>query len=249
MKVNDIYRFLNERFPFDKALEFDNCGLLIGSGSDMVKRAVVALDCTQEVIDFARDNKAQLLITHHPVIFEGVKSVTDDSLIYAAIKNGISVISAHTNLDTADGGVNDALCAKLGLTGVEKVICADGYTFRKGVLPQAMWADELALYSKGKLNFNVRYVDAGKQIRTLAVSSGSGSGVFEDAINSGADAFLSSEIKHNLFLKAKSAGFTVLDLGHEATEQLIVPHLTEVLNQEFGDIEFIPYLNQNIKFL
>lgn len=247
MKVKDIYRFLNERFPFESALDFDNCGLLIGSEEAEVKCAVAALDCTSEVLEFAIEKKAELIITHHPVIFEGVKSVTDETLIYKAVKNGISVICAHTNLDTSDGGVNDALCAVLGLENIEKIVCADGYTFRKGVLPKPMTADELAHYAKERLLFGVRFVDGGKQIRTLAVSSGSGSSMYEDAFNSGADAFLSSEIKHNVFLTAKSDGFAVLDAGHEATERIVVEPLTALLKASLHDVNFISYTNENIR--
>lgn len=249
MTVNEVYRFLDQSFPFSLALEFDNCGLLIGDSSASVTRAVVALDCTKSALHCALEKNAQLLITHHPVIFDGIKSVTEESIVFSAIKQGVAVISAHTNLDTARGGVNDALCDALGLINVTPVACEDGFTFRKGELSTAMPAAKLAEYAAKRLNINARFVDGGREIKTVAVCSGSGSSVFYDAYLSGVDAFISSEIKHNLFLTAKDCGFSVFDLGHEATELPVVNKLAEKLNSAISGVEFIPFSEQNIDFI
>lgn len=247
MTVQDIYLFLDDRYPFLAACDFDNSGLLIGDKNAEVTKAVITLDCTRDVVDFAVGLGAELIITHHPVIFGGIKSVTSDTAVYSAIKNGVSVISAHTNLDTADGGINDTLCNVLGLKSVEKIICEDGFTFRKGVLPRDMTADELAVYAAEMLCSNARYVDGGKKIRTVAVCSGSGSDMLYTAISSGADAYLSSEIKHNVFLSAMDCGLTCLDLGHFATERIIIPQLTDVLSVQFPTTQFTAYTNETIK--
>ncbi len=247
MKAQDIYSYLDERYPFSAACDFDNCGLLVGDKNAEISKAVIALDCTRDVVNFAAELGAQLIITHHPVIFGGIKSVTADTAVYNAIKNGIAVISAHTNLDTADGGVNDTLCEALELHNIEKIVCEDSFTFRKGVLPRAMTADELAEYAGNKLGFNARYVDGGKKIKTLAVCSGSGSDMLYDAISAEADAYLSSEIKHNVFLSAVESGLTCLDMGHFATERIIVPKLLKELSIYFPKIKFIPYEKEIIK--
>lgn len=249
MKINDIFNFLNRLYPFASACDFDNSGLLIGDKNAYITNVVIALDCTRDVVDFAVKNNANLIITHHPIIFGGLKSVCADTAVFDAVNNNISVISAHTNLDTADGGLNDTLAQILGLTEISKIVCDDGFTFRKGILQNAVTADELAEKASAVLKFNVRYVDGGKKIKTVAVCSGAGSDMLKDAICSGADAFLSSEIKHNVFIDAFESGITCLDLGHFATEQIIVPKLESVLSEEFPDIAFIPYTKQIIKYI
>ena len=118
--------------PKELAEDFDNVGLLVGDENAEVKGIMVSLDCFDEVIDRAEDLGANLIVTHHPIIFDPLKSVTADTLVYKLISKGISVISMHTNLDQADGGVNDVLCEALGLYDVEELITSDGFSMRKG---------------------------------------------------------------------------------------------------------------------
>ncbi len=249
MKVQDIYSFLDERFPFNLKCDFDNCGLLVGDKSAEVTKVVVALDCVSDTVDFAIENGANLIITHHPVIFGGIKSVTEETAVYKAIKNGISVISAHTNLDIAVGGVNDTLCEALGFKNIENYMCEDGFIIRKAELLHPMSAEELSSDAAKRLSANARFTDSGKEIKTVAVCSGSGSDMLNDAINSGADAYISSEIKHNIFIEAAEKDFTVIDLGHYATEKVIVPKLFKMLSAKFPDTEVIPYEKEIIKYL
>lgn len=249
MKVNDIYSFLNEHYPFSLACDFDNVGLLIGDKGANVTKAVIALDCTTFAVEFAKKNGAELIITHHPVIFGGLKSVTEETATYKAIKNGISVISAHTNLDVAEGGVNDTLCEVLGLKNIQKYLCEDGFSIRKGELKKEMTAEEFAKRSAKALSTNARFVDSGKSIKTVAVCSGSGSDMLYDAIKSGADAYISSEIKHNVFIEAAEKGFTVIDLGHFATEKIIVKRLYESLSASLSEIKFIPFEKEIVNYI
>lgn len=248
MRVYDIYSFINKLYPFSLACDFDNVGLLIGDKAATISKTVIALDCTSDVVEFATQNGAELIITHHPVIFAGLKAVTEETAVYKAIKNGISVISAHTNLDIADGGVNDTLCEALGLIDIEKYICEDGFAIRKGTLKTEMSAEELANYSAERLVANARFVDGGKKIKTVAVCSGAGSDFLADAIKSGTDAYISSEIKHNIFIEAAEKQFTVIDLGHFSTEKVIVPKLCKVLSAQFPELEIIPYENEIVKY-
>ena len=146
MTVNDIYSFLNEFAPFDTACDFDNAGLLIGGKDAEVVKFIVALDCTEAVVDEAIQKGAQLIITHHPVIFSGLKSVLADSLVYRLIENNVSVISAHTNLDIADGGVNDCLAKALELNDVKKIVCDDGFSFKCGQLNDVLTPEAFAKY-------------------------------------------------------------------------------------------------------
>ena len=120
MQVLDIYNFLNEIAPVNTALDFDNVGILVGDPQKAVKKVVVCLDCTPQVVKMAVSKSAELIITHHPVIFEPLKSVvkSESNVVYDCLVNGISVISMHTNLDSSVGGVNDCLARILELENV-----------------------------------------------------------------------------------------------------------------------------------
>ena len=121
MKVKEILNLINSFAPANTALSYDNTGLLLGDAEQTVTKAVVCLDATPDAIDFAKENNAGLIITHHPIIFDGLKSVLVGSAVYECLAAGISVISAHTNLDVAEGGVNDCLAKALGLKNITAV--------------------------------------------------------------------------------------------------------------------------------
>lgn len=116
--VNDINRFIDEFAPYETHMEFDNAGFLVGDGEKQVKKVLIALDITQDVVNEAEACDAQLIVSHHPVIFRALKKIYKDDIVYSLIKNDISAICAHTNADMAFGGVNDALCEKLKLKNV-----------------------------------------------------------------------------------------------------------------------------------
>ena len=177
--VKDIYHFLDERAPFDSQLGFDNAGFLVGRGDQPVTRVLVALDITEEVAREATAVGAELIVSHHPVIWEGAKSVTDETLLgrklLALITGNIAAICAHTNLDAARSGVNDALAAALGLTETALLktygVYADGTPYgieRVGTLPGGpVFLEEFAVAVKEKLGSNgVRYVDGGRPVRS-----------------------------------------------------------------------------------
>lgn len=113
--VNDVYAFLNEIAPFEYSFSFDNVGILIGNKSAKLDKVLLSLDLTSEVLEEANQLGVQLVITHHPVIFDPVKSILSDDLLYRVIKSNISVISTHTNLDIAENGVNFHLARTLGI--------------------------------------------------------------------------------------------------------------------------------------
>ena len=121
--VLDIYRYLDKKAPFSLQMSFDNAGFLVGRGESLVKRSMVALDITEEVIEEAKEVGCQLIVSHHPIIFHPAKTVTDKDptgrCLLALAENHIAAVCAHTNLDMVEGGVNDALAKKLGLTETE----------------------------------------------------------------------------------------------------------------------------------
>lgn len=236
MTVNDIYSFLDDKYDFSSALTYDNVGLLVGEPDNTVTGIVVCLDCTDEAVSEAVKNGANLIITHHPVIFEPMKAVTDETIVYRLIRNGISVISAHTNLDQADGGVNDALCRLLGLEHIVKVSDSEGFLYRIGELGDGQSADDLAESVSKKLKLPVKYAGQSNYIKRVAVCSGSGGGMLSDVINQGAHAYITADIKHNVFMEGYAKGITVIDAGHFNTEDIIVPVLANALKEAFPQI-------------
>lgn len=245
IKNKDIFDFLCEKYPLDTACDFDNPGFLVGNKENETKKVLVALDCDLKAIERARNCGCNLIVTHHPVIFDPLKSVTKGSVVYELIENGISVISMHTNLDIAEGGVNDCLCKVLGLKDVEIFEVADGFMLRKGVSPISD-PHALAESIKQNLGGTVRYV-AGRPIKNVLVCSGAGGDFLEDAIKGGFDALITADVKHHLFLEALNAGISLFDAGHYHTENVVIKPLCEILKDKFATLEFIPYENEHLK--
>lgn len=250
MRVSDIYDFLNDIAPVQSALSCDNVGILVGDPNANVSKAVVALDCTPATVKKAMDENAELIITHHPVIFEPLKSVVKEegNVVYECLVNGISVISMHTNLDVAVGGVNDHLANTLGLLNVQSVMDDEGFSFRMGELKKEMSADEFAEYIKSRLGGCVRYTDGGKSIKTVAVCGGSGGSELSLAMEN-ADAFVTADVKHNVFIEAASKDYTLCDAGHYHTENVVVNPLVKVLSEKFNNVKFIAFNGGEIKTL
>lgn len=236
MKVCEILRFLDSVSPFETALSFDNVGLLVGNEQDEVSGILVTLDCFDEVIDRAEDLGANLIITHHPIIFSPLKAVTDESLVYRLISKKISVISVHTNLDIAEGGVNDALCTALGLYDVETVVAEDGFLLRMGELDEAEDPYGFARHVKETLGGGVKFVAGDRDILKVMVCGGSGSDYLFDAFKNGADALVTSDVKHHLFIEAGKLGISLYDAGHFNTEDVVIAPLCRDLSAAFPEI-------------
>ena len=245
MTVQNIFDFLNSRFPVDTACGFDNDGTLVGDRNKTVTKAIIALDCTMPVINEALKNGCELIITHHPVIFNGIKSVLDDTLVYEIIKNGLSVISMHTNLDQGDDGVNDTLCNVIGLKNVETVEAPDKFLLKKGEI-SPLSADDFAKHLKNVLNYPVKYVGEG-EIKNVLVCSGSGAQYHTQCIVNGCDALVTAEVRHNNFLDAAQNGVALFDCGHFNTEVVVIKPLCEMLSNEFNNIQFIANTDSQIK--
>ena len=234
MTHGEIFDFVNTIAPFCTQLEFDNAGFLVGDKNDKFMGGVVTLDVTDSAVDYAISKGANLIISHHPVIFEPLKSVTANGIIYKLIKNRISVISAHTNLDMADGGINDELCNILGLHNVSKILPeGDVFSARIGSLPSPLSADEFASQLKQKLGGVIKYVGEG-EINRVAVCSGSGGSLLYDILDCRPDAFVTADVKHNVFLEASHLNLAIYDCGHFNTEDIIVKPLCKKLNARFG---------------
>lgn len=248
MKVKDILSHLDFLFPIENACDFDNVGLLVGEPDKDVSRVLIALDCTTKTIENAKANKCELIITHHPIIFEPLKNVLKDSLVYKLIENGISVISMHTNLDVSLGGVNSCLCDALGLNNVSTVTADSNFELMGGFTNAPISSKDFAENIKHSLNTRVKYVDSSKAISKVLVCSGSGGEFINEAIKLGFQALVTSDIKHHQFLIAKENNVSLFDAGHFETEDIVIEPLKSKLQDKFKDIEFITEHPQNIKY-
>lgn len=233
MTVQTVYEALNRAADFSLAMDFDNPGLLVGDPNATVTGVLAALDVTDAVISEAVARGANLIVSHHPVIFHPMKRVTADTLVWRLIRENLSVISAHTNLDIAAGGVNDILAARLKLQAVAPVE-PEGMA-RIGRLERGMTPPEFAYYVKQMLDAcAVRYCDGGRAIERVAVCGGSGGSFLADIDHAGAQALVTGDVKHDVMLDAIHRGITIIDAGHFGTENFVVPYLAELARRALG---------------
>ena len=250
--VKEIYQLIDNFAPFETQMDFDNAGFLVGRGDSAVERVLVALDITKVVVEEAVRRGCQLIVSHHPVIFGGVKSVTDETVtgqvLLALAENGLSAICAHTNLDAAEGGVNDCLAQRLGLT--DTVLLEQDGTDRRGRaygigrIGQAhrtgVSGAEYAAYVKEKLGArSVRFEDAGIPVSRVAVGGGSCGSMLEQVRAAGCDTFVTADVKYDVFLSARAMGINLIDAGHYATENVVCPALVKLIAQAFPQVEVL----------
>ena len=238
--VGDILKYIETLAPRELKMDWDNVGLNCGSRSAPVTRILVALDPFEHVCQEAAQWGADLLVTHHPLIFRPLPMVTDDAAITRGlmelVRHNISHICAHTNLDCAPGGVNDALAATLGLENTES-LGAYGGMMRCGEVPQQDLTSFLA-FVKEKLHCDgLRYCDGGKPVRKVAVGGGSCAGEMLDALRAGCDTFVTADIKYNQFWDARDLGLSLIDAGHFATENPVVSVLAEKIAAAFPETQ------------
>lgn len=249
--VKEVRDFFDEIAPYYMKLDFDNVGHLVGCVGTSVTKALVALDITDEVIEEAIALGAQLIVSHHPLIFDAIKRVTDDDCIGRKIirmlTNGVSAICLHTNMDTASGGVNDRLMAALGaeVTGLLSPhgTHPDGTPYgisRVGKLKAPVDFSDFLARTKQRLHCNgLRYVDGGKPVEVIACCGGSGGGEMMKAYAAGCDTYVTADVKYDQFLQAKELGLNLIDADHFCTENVVVPFMADALAKRFPEIETV----------
>ena len=237
MTVQDIYSLINSVSPFDTQMDGDNSGLLVGSPAAEVSGVLFALDCTQAVISEAVEQGANLIVTHHPLMFSPRRDLTDRDyegrLLRRLVRENIALIAAHTNLDRADGGINDALAEICGLQDVS----GRDYV-RVGCLPEPRLASDLASDLASRLNTTVRLLGPENAVVTrLGLCSGAGGSEWETALELGCDGFLSGEIKHHFALALADQCVPAFECGHFATELPGILALADALQNALDTVE------------
>lgn len=233
MKIREIFEFLQQKAPFETAESYDNVGMLVG-GDGEVTTVLVTLDITHAAVDAAIAAGAQLIVSHHPVIFEPLHTLEAGSVPYRLVQHGITAICAHTNLDRAAGGVNDCLCELLGLRNVH--VGPDAMC-RIGELPRAVSAEEFGALVARVLDTPVRLKAGSDPVHTVALCGG-GAGDRVLSLLSEADAALTGEVKHHVWLAVPPAK-TMADGGHYATEVPVTARLVEWLTAAFPTLTVV----------
>ena len=248
MKVKDIIKVIEDFAPLSLQEGWDNCGLCVGSPEDEVTSVLLALDCTPALIDEAVACGADMIVTHHPLIFSGLKKISPENMVgevvIKAIKAGISIYAAHTNADKVLEGVSGAMAARLGLQNV-KIL--DGEEVGLGVvgdLSEPMSAEQAIALVKER--FSLKSMKTSRpldcMISRVAVCGGSGGSLIGAARNAGAQLYISGDISYHNFFTPD--GFMIMDIGHYESEIDIVGILFSLIKKNFPT--FAVRITQNI---
>lgn len=234
--IGSILEFLNTCCPFELAEDWDNCGLNVGYRNQEVKKILLAMDVTDEAIDTAKELGCSLLLTHHPLLFNAPRQINDSSFegryILKLAESGIAHIACHTNLDAAEGGINDILASLCDMQEKEHF---DGLG-RMGKIPHTATALAALLKERLPAKTCLGVLDHEK-IGKAAIVGGSGGSMLEAAYNMGCDTFITGEAKHNHALMAKDLGMNLLMFGHYETEYIVLEPLKEQLCRQFTELE------------
>lgn len=246
--VNDVIALMNQKCPFHLQESWDNSGFLVGRKEAPVIGILVTLDITPETICEAEAHGCSLIVSHHPVIFNPVKRLTDenyDSLrLLMLVEKGIAAICCHTCLDSSIGGVNDVLAAKCGLinTTVLEVCgehngqpCGIG---RVGELAEAVPLEDYMETLRAVLGSNgLRYCSGGKPVHNVAVGGGACGSMLREVLALGCDTFVTADLKYDHFLEAKAMGLNLIDAGHFPTENPVMEPVRQWLTEAFPDVK------------
>ena len=250
MKVKDIIEVIEEFAPLSLQEGWDNSGLCIGSPEDPVTSVLFGLDCTPELVDEAASCGADMIVTHHPLIFSGLKKISSDNkvgeAVIKAIKAGISIYAAHTSADKVIAGVSGAMAARLGLENV-RILDEDGDGTGLGVvgdLPRPLTSDEAVAFVKERFGLEMMKTSRPLEgmISRVAMCGGSGGSLIGAAMKSGAQLYISGDISYHNFFTAD--GFMIMDIGHYESEIEIVDILFSLIKKKFPT--FAVRITQNI---
>lgn len=241
MTVGKVYDFLDSIAPFGLQQSYDNSGICAGSRDIEVSRVLTALDITHKVVDEAESLGCELIISHHPVIFRPIRvaSLENPAVRIAAL--GKAAICAHTSFDSAEGGMNDLLAAKLGLKTLEPLGFDEGkpmgYVCETS---ESYTTEQLAALCKEKLGCTVvRYTPGSGSITRVGICSGSGGSLLNTAKAKGCGALITGDCKHSDFVSARNEKFCLIDAGHFHTENIFHEQLAAKLTERFSELTVI----------
>ncbi len=247
MRICDIISDMEKIAPLCLAEKWDNSGFLLGDETRSISKVFLCLEINSKTLRQAQNNGAELIITHHPLIFKPLANIRESDptgrLIRALIKNDMAVYSMHTNFDKADGGMNDLLAEVLGLEEVRHYTeeeCAENENIgRVGVLDPTMSLEDFAAFVRATLGCKtLRTVgNSDEEISTVALCSGSGGDLMLNAFRAEADVYLTGDIGHHDAQLASEIGLNIIDAGHFETENIFCPYLMEYFADNFPDIE------------
>lgn len=233
--VGDIYRFIDEIAPFSGQQSYDNSGICAGSRDMPVSRVLTALDITGAVVGEAAKKGCELVLSHHPVIFRPLRTLSPDNPAVKLAVNCIAAICMHTSYDSAAGGMNDLLAGRLGFTVIEPLDFDEGkpmgYVCEAA---RAFTARELAEHCKAALGCRaVRFTNCGGNFSRIGVCSGSGGSCLKAAAAKGCGALITGDVKHSDFVYAADGGFCLIDAGHYYTENIFHEDIARRLTARF----------------
>lgn len=238
MKVSEIIEIIENKVPKHLAYDWDNVGLLIGNSEKKVKSVFITLDTNLSTVKEAISHNADMIISHHPIFFSPLKRIEygthEGDMIKLLIKNDISLYAAHTNMDTANGGINDKLAKLLNLSDIK--VLEENPKFpgtglgRYGNI-KSKTLSEFVEFTKSILNSPVRFTgDENKMINTVAVASGACSELVPVAIKNCCDVLITADMKYHQMIDANEAGLCIIDAGHYPTEICVMDIFEEILS-------------------
>lgn len=231
-----IYDYIDKIAPYSTQMSFDNSGYMVGDKSRAVNNVMLCLDITNDIVRQAAEKKCQLIVSHHPVIFNPLRQVYANTPVYELISAGIDAVSAHTNYDEAQTGVSYRLAQAIGLIDIHRV---DGMEAGvAGRLSSPLNARELAEKTKVALGCGAVSYTSRDVINTVAVVGGSGGDFAADWFGV-CDAFVTGEAKHHHLLEAQRLGAAMIIAGHYETEIIAMRPLADMLAEHFPDTQFI----------
>ncbi|MCI1931014.1 MAG: Nif3-like dinuclear metal center hexameric protein [Clostridia bacterium] len=243
MNAAKIIQILEKKVPLYLAEDWDNPGLVIGKRNREIKKVLVALDVTDDVAKEAVEKKVDMIVTHHPMIFGTIKKINDDTAlgrrIMLLIENNINHYAMHTNLDTAFGGTNDALCEIIGLKNTEPLAVSteqDGMPNglgRIGELEKETTLGEFAEVLKKKLKLDcIRIIGSTSgKVKKIGLCTGTGMEFMNEAVAKRCDTYITADVKFHEAQKAIEEGINLIDATHYATENIIVHVIAEYLRE------------------
>lgn len=246
-RVSDICNIMEQIAPTEYAEDYDNVGLLVGDVNSEVTGILITLDATVDTVDLALKHKCNLIITHHPLIFSPLKRVTAngaiDSVVYKLISNNISLYSAHTNFDKADGGTDDVLAKAIGMVAPQR-LCTEilngkniGLGRYGNITPVSAGELKKVLFEQtGSSPVSTSCDD--KIIRCVASCAGSGGSLIEYALEKKADIFITGETDYHKALDAKRAGLDIMLCSHAASEQISLNSLKSALQNRLNGVKY-----------